>query len=412
MSHLGFFSFLGTGHLNPATALGRGLVARGHRVTFFHVPSARAAVQAAGLEFWPIGAHEKGVGQRLEAGRDSRDFRVTIDALTVNARRVLYHAPESVRASAVDGLVVDQADLAAGSVAELLGLPFVTLSTSPPVYLNDSVPPSYFAWRHANGLISHARNLAGNALIERAIQPVLKMVNEQRRTWGLPEFHRLNDMFSKLAIITQLPEILEFPWEGRPPWIHYCGPLMDAAGRHRIAFPWDRLNGRPLVYASVGTIRNAATRIFETITCACAGENVQLVLSLGGGRAMPADLSGSTGEAIIVHYAPQLEILRRAAVTITHAGLNTALESLAHGVPAVAIPIADDQPGVAARLERAGAGTIVPARELTVDALRQAVLRVLNDESYRKAARRIQEEIKRTDGIRCASEIIERVLSL
>ena len=54
--------------------------------------------------------------------------------------------------------------------------------------------------------------------------------------------------------------------------------------------------------------------------------------------------------AIVVQQAPQLELLKRATVCITHAGLNTVLESLAQGVPQVAIPITYDQPGVAARI--------------------------------------------------------------
>ncbi|MGA7216366.1 MAG: hypothetical protein WBX20_19355, partial [Terrimicrobiaceae bacterium] len=37
------------------------------------------------------------------------------------------------------------------------------------------------------------------------------------------------------------------------------------------------------------------------------------------------------GSPIVVPFAPQLELLRRAALTITHAGLNTALESLNQG---------------------------------------------------------------------------------
>lgn len=48
--------------------------------------------------------------------------------------------------------------------------------------------------------------------------------------------------------------------------------------------------------------------------------------------------------------APQLELLKRASVCITHAGFNTVIESLANGVPQVAIPITHDQPGVAARI--------------------------------------------------------------
>jgi UDP:flavonoid glycosyltransferase YjiC (YdhE family) len=54
--------------------------------------------------------------------------------------------------------------------------------------------------------------------------------------------------------------------------------------------------------------------------------------------------------AIIVKQARQLELLKRTWICITHAGLNTVLESLAQGVPQLAIPITYDQPGVAARI--------------------------------------------------------------
>lgn len=52
--------------------------------------------------------------------------------------------------------------------------------------------------------------------------------------------------------------------------------------------------------------------------------------------------------------APQFAPLEKATLAITHAGLNTALEALARGVPMVAIPITNDQPGVAGRLEWLG----------------------------------------------------------
>lgn len=49
--------------------------------------------------------------------------------------------------------------------------------------------------------------------------------------------------------------------------------------------------------------------------------------------------------------APQLEVLERSTACIMHAGLNSTPESLTLGVPLVAIPITNDQPAVAARVE-------------------------------------------------------------
>ena len=110
-----------------------------------------------------------------------------------------------------------------------------------------------------------------------------------------------------------------------------------------VAFPWDHLDGRPLIYASLGTLQNGSEAIFRTITDACAGLGAQLLISLGGGLD-PARLGKLAGDPLVVRVAPQLEILKRAALVITHAGLNTVLESLSEGVPLVAVPLGNDQP--------------------------------------------------------------------
>lgn len=114
-------------------------------------------------------------------------------------------------------------------------------------------------------------------------------------------------------------------------------------------FPWHQLNGKPLIYASLGTIQNQQLDLFARIAEACSHLDAQLVIALGGGS-NPNALPSLPGHPLVVGFAPQLALLQRAALTITHAGLNTVLESLRCGVPMVAIPIANDQPGVAARV--------------------------------------------------------------
>jgi zeaxanthin glucosyltransferase len=114
----------------------------------------------------------------------------------------------------------------------------------------------------------------------------------------------------------------------------------------------------------------------------------------------------------VVKYAPQLEIVKRAAAVITHAGLNTTLESLAEGVPLVCIPLGNDQPGVAARVAARGACVVVPRRKLNAKRLRSAVRAVLKDEQYRCAARETQAAILRVDGLQRAADIIEHALKI
>ena len=114
----------------------------------------------------------------------------------------------------------------------------------------------------------------------------------------------------------------------------------------------------------------------QDIAQACVGLDAQLVISLGGGI-NAASLPKLLGDPIVVNYAPQLELLQRAALVITHAGLNTTLESLSNAVPMVAIPISLDQPSVAARITWTGTGELVALNKLSESRLHAAVQRTV-----------------------------------
>jgi UDP:flavonoid glycosyltransferase YjiC (YdhE family) len=76
----------------------------------------------------------------------------------------------------------------------------------------------------------------------------------------------------------------------------------------------------------------------------------------------------------------------------------------------VAVPIAHDQPGVAARIQWSGAGICVPAPACEPARLRLAVERVLRERNFRESAQRFRRIIAETDGLRRAADIVEQVL--
>lgn len=104
------------------------------------------------------------------------------------------------------------------------------------------------------------------------------------------------------------------------------------------------------------------------------------------------------------------ELLKQASVCITHAGLNTVLESLAQGVPQVAIPVTFDQPGVAARIAHYQTGVVISLDKLTPDRLSRWVDEALKDPTYRNNSRKLQMEIARANGLSVAADIVERAL--
>jgi MGT family glycosyltransferase len=212
---------------------------------------------------------------------------------------------------------------------------------------------------------------------------------------------------SNLAVITQVPKEFDFFGISLPANFHYAGPFHDDQGREPVPFPRELLNGKPLIYASLGTLVNGLDHVYRAILEAATElPEVQLVLSVGQ-SINPDELRPIPSNAIIVRTAPQLELLKRATLCITHAGLNTTLEALAQGVPMVALPIAYDQPGVAARIEYHGVGESLEVETLTGHELLGAIRNVLDNPSYRERARYFQDVIAKTRGLEVAADRIE-----
>jgi MGT family glycosyltransferase len=132
---------------------------------------------------------------------------------------------------------------------------------------------------------------------------------------------------------------------------------------------------------------------------------VQLVISHGGGLS-DREAGELPGNPVVVGYAPQLELLARARLTITHAGLNTVLDSFANAVPVVAVPITYEQPAIARRVEWTGAGQSISFARLASHRLKKIVQDVLQQQHYRDAARRICDATIAAGGIRRAADIV------
>jgi zeaxanthin glucosyltransferase len=76
----------------------------------------------------------------------------------------------------------------------------------------------------------------------------------------------------------------------------------------------------------------------------------------------------------------------------------------------VALPIAYDQPGVAARIQYHRAGEFLEVETLTGPELLGAIRKVLTNPSYRERARYFQDVIAKTLGLEVAADWIEQAV--
>jgi len=412
--HFGIISPPVSGHIHPFGALGRELIRRGHRVTVIHMADLCAKVQAEQLEFLIIGEsdHPKGsLPESLAAltrlsGLSA--LRFTISAVRKTTEMFCRDAPGEIARAGIDALLVDQTEPAGASIAEHLGIPFVTVCCALALNREPTVPPPFTGWSYSTGPWNILRNEIGYIAYSQVMKPVTEVISKYRRFWNLNPYKDPEQSFSPLAQISQQPAAFDFPRRGLPSNFHFVGPLRDARNSE-FPFPWHRLNGKPLVYASLGTLQNRKLEVFRSFAEACADLPVQLVITHGNGLNETA-VSRLPGSPLVVGYAPQLELLARTRLTLTHAGLNTVLDSLTHGVPLVAVPITYEQPAIASRIRFTGVGEVVSLKRLNAGNLREIISRVLNDPSYLENASQVKSSIAQAGGAVRAVEIIESVL--
>lgn len=413
MTHFGVICPPFPGHINPMAALGRELQQRGHRVTFLQISDVELLVNSEGLNFLPIGQSAALSGSLTEAleqlGKLSgiEALRYSVKFCQQTAATICQDAPRAIATAGIEVLLVDQLEPAGETVAEFLRIPFICVSCAQAIHRRAAVPPFFTPWSYQNRWWAQLRNQAAYYLLDRNSQPILQVLNHYRRQWQLPAYRQLYASAARLAHISQQPAAFDFPCD-LPQHFHYVGPLRNRSPRV-VPFSFERLTGQPLIYASLGSLQNTKHEIFRCIAAACEPLDVQLVISHGGGMDA-AVVEKLPGSPLVVEYAPQLEVLSKASLTITHGGLNTVLDSLSHGVPLVAIPITYEQPGTGARILWTGTGEVIPLKSLSIPQLRTAIQQVLTEDSYLNNALRLKQAIRQAGGVKRAADIIEQAI--
>ena len=417
---IGFLSLPVTGHLNSMTGLARKLQSRGHEVVFIGVPDTERVIRAADLNFvpfceneYPPGSIDKSWGAVANL-RGLAVVRYTARVLAPGLlRAALKNLPGKIEETGVKALVLDSGLRLLEIVPIHLRVPYAQIWSFLHFDFSGATPLSLYGWAHETTPKAMARNVAGLQIfkeLREAMLPIAQEYADRNRLeidWSNP-----TATSCELASITQTPKEFDFPIPELPPRFHYAGPLHDNDGREPIPFCWEKLNGKPLIYASMGTLVNGLENVYRTILEVVSEfPDMQVVLSVGR-NVDPNELGPIPANTTVVLIAPQIDLLKRATLCITHAGLNTTLEALAQGVPLVAIPIGYDQPGVASRIAYHGVGEFVELGDLSKQRLSELIAKVTSNPSYRDKARWFQNVLREKRGLDIAADIIERVFGV
>jgi zeaxanthin glucosyltransferase len=406
---LGFICPNVPGHLNPMTTLAHQLQARNHDVVFLY------SSEAAGLPCVQVDENDQ-VNESIPEiskmqGEDALQFASHV--VMAQTESMLKTLPEVVETNNVDALVIDTVNFYTELGAMQLGMPYLHVACAAHFDYSGYTPLCLYGRPHETTPQAFARNREDVARFSKILENAGAGVKAYAEKVGLKiDWDDPASTISPLAYITQVPSAFDYESCHWAPQFHHTGPFHDGEGREPLDFPWERLTGEPLVYASMGTILNGRLDVFRTIVAALAKhKDVQLVLSIGD-QIDPKQIGRVPSNTIIVKRAPQLDLLKQTSVCITHAGLNTVLESLAQGVPQVAIPVAFDQPGVAARIADKQTGVVTSLDKLNAEHLSGLLKEVLTNPVYRKNAKKLQKAIADANGLSVAADLVEESLGV
>jgi MGT family glycosyltransferase len=378
------------GRVNPTLPIAAELVRRGHTVTYHTSPAFSDEIAATGATALVYPASDQPLP-------DPPVPITLLEGLAGTALRVLPTVLAELREIRPDLIVHDSACVWGAVAARELDVPAASSFTT--FSFNRHVPsPTRGSWSLLADAATRPGNLAG----------YLRSRGELSRRFnarGLPLFdlgnirQPLNLVYTSRAF---QPRVESFDESYR-----FVGPSLGARPMDG-SFAADQLPG-PLMYASLGTVFNANPRLLRSFANALAPLGGTVVLATG--QTDPVALDPLPANVVARRFVPQLEVLERAALFVTHGGMNSVNEAMNAGVPMLVIPQGAEQPMVARRVVELGAGLSLRTQDATEVAIQAVARRLLDEPRFRKAAAVLQVAQRDAGGYLRGADELEQYLA-
>ncbi|MBZ9714071.1 macrolide family glycosyltransferase [Deinococcus multiflagellatus] len=396
MSTIVVFTLSALGHVHPTLPIVSELVQRGHHVVYYCGEEVRAKIEATGATFRPIAWDFRSVER-------SQQPRLSAYALAQAhcAAALLPQLLAEVEALAPAGVLADFMCLWGRMVARTLKLPLVNISSG--FALGPGVLPPRPMLMALD--VGPAPLPGGREVLE-----LRRLTAQLARQYAAPPMQTQFDLLSMDGddVLVCTAQAFQPRGERFPAHFHFIGP--SVAPRAEQPPTLGPLDDRPLVYVSLGTVFNRKPDFFRQCVAAFADGAYQVILSVGD-RTDPAVLGPLPDHIQARAYVPQLEVLSRASVFVSHAGMNSVSEAISQEVPVVAVPQAADQFTIAQRVAQLGIGRTLQPFQRSARQLRAAVDALVHDTAVRGRCRDLRRAFEQAGGPTRAAQIIEARLA-
>lgn len=417
-----------SGHLNPTYKLGKALAARGHRVRYLAIEDVRTQIEAQGFEvealypdLFPVGA----LAAEAKLGTLAKRRSITARYRSVLAR--LRQGPPFAPEHKPDLLVIDVTQVQLALWARRAGQPFVYVNTSLPQTRDPGVPPLRSGSPYGDSLARRVRPALEwrRFLTQRRVSarladlggmcPPYELSRRAAADFGVParELDSATVYMPQLRRVPELvlcPAALDFP-RGVAGQRHYVESIDLTRGEPE--FAWGGLSpDKPLVYCALGGQRYRAGEVptFLRRLHALFRGRPQWQLLLAVGQHLAADELDPLENVAVVVRAPQLAVLKRAQVMVTHGGLGSVKECVMNAVPMLGVPLDVDQPGNVARVVHHGLGLAADVRHGSEGTLRTLLERLLTEPSFAARARDMRARVAEAEAGTRGADLMEQML--
>src|SRR5262249_31619687 len=237
------------------------------------IPDIESTIRAAGLTFiayceneFPVGSLDKYLApisklHGLAAVRNT-NLHLTPDL----AKAAFEHLPQLIKEIGVEAIVMDTLHRFLELIPMSLNIPCVHIWNTLPIDGTGTTPACIYDWPHEDAPEARIRNLEGLKKLGGMASPSLELAKAYAEKAGLQiDWTNPATAVPRLAVIAQAPKEFDFPGIPWSPQFHYAGPFHERSGQGSAPFPWEKLNGKPLIYASLGTLVNGLDHVYKTI---------------------------------------------------------------------------------------------------------------------------------------------------
>ncbi|WP_037464211.1 macrolide family glycosyltransferase [Shimazuella kribbensis] len=384
------------GHINPTLGIVKALIDRGDSVHYVTTEEFRERIEGLGAYVYLHTNHIKPISPQEMKNANIHEFLQDLIKISHEILSIVQKLAETIT---FDYVYYDT--FGAGLlVKDYLNLPSISSSTS------FAIPEEQFF------TILKSENLGGFLdSSSEIVKENASLTKQMEEKFGVKVKHPFQFMMNSAELnIVYTSKSFQPGGQYLDDSYVFIGPAISSRMQSN-NFPLEELINQKVIYISMGTVLYGFEDFFQTCVEAFRDFEGKVVLSVGKSTDI-TKLETLPENFIVRNYVPQLEVLQRTNLFITHGGMNSASEALYYEVPLVVIPQTSDQPLIANRLEELHAGYRIEPHEVSVEKLQEAVRTVLSDPSYRENAKKLSNSLKEAGGVAKALKAIDEHLGL